>query len=76
MRSQPKGLDEGPKLASCFDAMGVGFGSISEAHHNFLRVRCVPFAASQDMLFSVRLRGSRRPELVFQGRQSAHSGLL
>jgi len=50
----------GPKIASGKKSPSVGSGSISEAHHNFLRVRSVPFDASRDELLSVCFGESSR----------------
>jgi len=46
---------------------------ISEAHRNLMRVRCVPFAASRDALFSVSFRENRHSDLIFQRLESADS---
>jgi hypothetical protein len=52
----------------------VSFGSLAAAHHNYLGVSYVPISASRDALFSVSFGGSRRSELISQGRLSAHNG--
>ncbi len=44
----------------------VALGSLTAAHHNFLSVRCVPFAASPHAHFSVSFGENRRPDSVNQ----------
>jgi len=56
-----------PRLLLIDASARVAFGSFSEAHRNFLSVRCVPIAEARITFFSVSFGENRCSELIFRG---------
>jgi hypothetical protein len=68
-------VDANVSMNADFSALNVCCGSLAEAHRSSPSVRCVPFSASQDTSLSVSFGENRRPEMIFQRRECAHSRL-
>jgi hypothetical protein len=63
-----------PRLLLIDASARVALRSFLAARFKNLGVRCVPFAASHEGLFSVSFGENGRSELIFQSRKSALSG--